>query len=81
MPLEPVVAVPPTDSPVKTVIHEFKPQSLTENGDKADPVDFVSETDVRYAIEKGHKIFINSKTIVTPSARDLGEEKDVFARV
>lgn len=81
IPSERPVAVPPIDSPVKTVIHEFKPQSLTEDGDKADPVDFVSETDVRAAIEKGHKIYINSKTILTPSARDLGEEKDVFARV
>jgi len=43
-------------------------------------MDFVSETDVRSAIERGEKIFITSKTILTPSARDLGEEKDVFAR-
>lgn len=67
-------------SPVKTVIHELRPQSLTENGIKRDPVDFVSETDVRSALEKGAKIYISSKTIVTPAARDLGEEKDVFAR-
>jgi acetaldehyde dehydrogenase (acetylating) len=70
-----------TSSPVKTVIHELRPQSLTENGVKQDPVDFVSETDVRAAIEKGTKIYINSKTILTPAARDLGEEKEVFARV
>jgi ethanolamine utilization cobalamin adenosyltransferase len=44
-------------------------------------VDFVSETDVRSAIEKGEKIYITSKTILTPSARDLGEEKDIFARL
>lgn len=81
VPFEPVAVVPPIDPPVKTVIHEFKPQSLTEHGEDSNPVDFVSETDVRYAIEKGRKIYINSKTIVTPSARDLGEEKDVFARV
>ena len=43
------------------------------------PVDFVSETDVRKAIENGEKIYITSKTILTPSARDLGNEKDVFA--
>ena len=68
-------------SPVKTVIHEFRPQSLTENGFSHDPMDFVSEADVRAAIDKGAKIFITKKTIVTPAARDLGEEKDVFARV
>jgi len=68
-------------SPVKTIIHELRPQSLTENGVRSEPVDFVSETDVRAAIEKGKKIYITAKTILTPSARDLGDEKDVFARV
>jgi acetaldehyde dehydrogenase (acetylating) len=42
--------------------------------------DFVCEDDVRRAIKSGEKIHINSKTIITPAARDLGEEKDVFAR-
>jgi acetaldehyde dehydrogenase (acetylating) len=68
-------------SPVRTVIHELRPQSLTENGATVSPMDFVSETDVRNAIEKGQKIYITAKSILTPSARDLGEEKDVFARV
>src|SRR5436190_824324 len=78
--VEPVTESPPP-SPVKTVIHELRPQSLTENGANVSPVDFVSETDVRNAIEKGVKIYITAKTILTPSARDLGDEKDVFARV
>src|SRR5688500_3303537 len=69
----------PQESPVRTVIHEIRPQSLTENGANRTPMDFVSETDVRLAIERGEKIYINSKTILTPSARDLGNEKDVFA--
>jgi len=38
-------------------------------------VDFVSEDDVRRAINNGEKIYISKKTILTPSARDLGEEK------
>ncbi|HRJ90372.1 MAG TPA: aldehyde dehydrogenase family protein [Pyrinomonadaceae bacterium] len=67
-------------SPVKTIIHELRPQSLTENGSEKTPVDFVSENDVRAAMEKGEKIFIHAKTILTPSARDLGEEKEIFAR-
>ncbi len=71
----------PPDSPVKTIIHELRPQSLTENGVRHEPVDFVSETDVRAAVEKGEKIYITAKTILTPSARDLGEEKEIFARV
>jgi len=71
----------PVESPVKTVIHELRPQSLTENGFSSEPVDFVSENDVRTAVDKGQKIYITAKTILTPSARDLGEEKDIFARV
>ncbi len=67
-------------SPTKTVIHEFKPQNPAENGASKEPVDFVSETDVRTAIDKGIKIYINSKTILTPAARDLGDEKDIFAK-
>ena len=73
--------VQPSISPVKTVIHELRPQTLTENGFSGEPVDFVSENDVRDAIAKGKKIYITAKTIVTPSARDLGDEKDVFAKV
>ena len=80
-PLEPAVPAPQNDSPVRTVIHELRPQSLTDNGFDHTPVDFVSETDVREAIDKGKKIYITDKTILTPSARDLGEEKDIFARV
>ena len=43
--------------------------------------DFVCEEDVKRAIESREKIHINSKTIITPAARELGEERDVFARV
>jgi acetaldehyde dehydrogenase (acetylating) len=68
-----------TDSPVKTIIHELRPQ--TSNGAKPQAVDFVSETDVRVAIEKGEKIYITAKTILTPAARDLGEEKEIFAKI
>jgi hypothetical protein len=39
---------------------------------------FVSETDVRPAITRQEKIFIGPKTIVTPSARDLGLAHEVF---
>jgi acetaldehyde dehydrogenase (acetylating) len=69
-----------TESPVKTIIHELKPQSAA-NGARVSAVDFVSETDVRSAIEKGEKIYVTAKTIITPAARDLGEEKEVFAAI
>ena len=49
------------------------------NGRKA--TDFVSEDDVRRAIQKGEKIYVGDKTIITPAARDLGEPAEIFARV
>ncbi|MGI8495377.1 MAG: aldehyde dehydrogenase family protein [Pyrinomonadaceae bacterium] len=67
-------------SPVTTIIHELNPQSQT-NGAKPKSVDFVSEDDVKQAIEKGEKIYISAKTIITPSARDLGDEKEIFSKV
>ncbi|MEO8572965.1 MAG: aldehyde dehydrogenase family protein [Pyrinomonadaceae bacterium] len=81
LPEPPAAVADSTESPVKTIIHELRPQSLTENGANRTPMDFVSETDVRLAIDKGEKIYITSKTILTPSARDLGNEKDIFATV
>jgi acetaldehyde dehydrogenase (acetylating) len=42
------------------------------------PADFVCEDDVRAAIKAGRKLLIGEKTIVTPSARDLGESTKVF---
>lgn len=41
-------------------------------------VDFVCENDVRSAIRDSRKIFIGPKTILTPSARDLGERENVL---
>ena len=43
-------------------------------------VDFVCEDDVRRAIQKGEKIFVNAKTIITPAARELGDTREVFAK-
>ncbi len=40
--------------------------------------DFVCEDDVRKAIRDGRKIYIRPKTIVTPSARDLGASSDIL---
>ena len=72
---------PQSDSPVKTIIYELRPsENINGNGSKPNAVDFVSEEDVRRAVEKGEKIYVTAKTIITPSARDLGEEKEIFAR-
>jgi hypothetical protein len=45
---------------------------------QAKPADFVCEEDVRLAIRQGHKIVIGERSIVTPAARDLGNQHRVF---
>lgn len=40
--------------------------------------EFVSESDVRTAIRRGEKIYLGPKTIITPSARDLANENQIF---
>jgi acetaldehyde dehydrogenase (acetylating) len=42
------------------------------------PADFVCEDDVRQAVRQGRKIVIGDRTIVTPAARDLGEQHRVL---
>jgi acetaldehyde dehydrogenase (acetylating) len=44
------------------------------------PADFVCEDDVRQALKQNRKIVIGEKTIVTPAARDLGEEHRAFVQ-
>jgi len=70
---------PPPPKIVEPVSKPVAPAAAT-NGHKA-AVDFVSEDDVRRAIQKGDKIYINAKTIITPAARDIGEPAEVFAKV
>ncbi len=41
-------------------------------------VDFVCENDVRSAMQRSAKIYIGSKTIVTPAARDLGNQHGIL---
>jgi hypothetical protein len=41
-------------------------------------MDFVCENDVRMALTKQQKIFIGPKTILTPSARDMGYALEAF---
>jgi acetaldehyde dehydrogenase (acetylating) len=42
------------------------------------PTDFVCEEDVRQALKQNRKVVIGEKTIVTPAARDLGEQHKAF---
>ena len=54
--------------------------SPTAHDEDATPIDFVCEDDVRTAINAGRKLVIHEKTIVTPSARDLGESARIFVQ-
>ncbi len=40
--------------------------------------EFLSENDVRMALTRNRKLYIGPKTILTPSARDLGNEHEIF---
>lgn len=70
--------------PVTTPPLERYEQIEQGNGDAAeppaDPVGFVCEDDVRAASRTNRRIPVNARTIITPSARDLGTELDVFLR-
>jgi acetaldehyde dehydrogenase (acetylating) len=54
-----------------------KEEPGTDSGSRK-PAEFVCEEDVRQAVRAGVKIVLDSRTIVTPAARDLGDEKRVF---
>jgi acetaldehyde dehydrogenase (acetylating) len=54
------------------------PQPDPKPADQA-PLDFVCEEDVRLAIQAGRKLIVSERAIVTPAARDLGEQHRVFS--
>ena len=44
-------------------------------------LEFVSEDDVRSAVSDGRKLPVGASTLITPSARELGNENNIFVRV
>ena len=52
----------------------------TEAAAPTTPADFVCEEDVRQALKQHRKIVIGERTIVTPAARDLGEQHRAFVQ-
>ena len=78
---------PPQSAPAPAASFERPAPPLPTAPTPAAPVssngrvyDFVCEEDVKRAIASREKIYINGKTIITPAARELGEEREVFAR-
>jgi acetaldehyde dehydrogenase (acetylating) len=66
-------AAPPASTGAPGLIEKSE-----SNGHRA--VDFVCEDDVKRALAAGQKIYVNAKTIITPAARELGEQREVFAK-
>jgi acetaldehyde dehydrogenase (acetylating) len=57
------------------------PREKTDPPAQPAPItDFVCEDDVRQAVRHGRKIVIGDRTIVTPAARDLGEQHRIFVQ-
>ncbi len=67
----PIAAGTETRPPYST---ETRPQATQA----ATPLDFVCEEDVRQALKNGRTLVLAERAIVTPAARDLGEQHRVF---
>jgi acetaldehyde dehydrogenase (acetylating) len=69
-------AAPPGQTPSPTPT----PTPTSGAPDAQAPAAFVCEEDVRLAVRAGKKLVVGEKTIITPAARDLGEENKVFVQ-
>jgi acetaldehyde dehydrogenase (acetylating) len=58
----------------------WKPTTPAPGPADGTPVPFVCEDDVRAALRADKKIVVSEQTIITPSARDLGEASRVFVQ-
>lgn len=77
---DPPPALPVTAPPLDRYEDlESGSSSVAEAG--GEPVAFVSEDDVRSALRANRKILVSAKTIVTPSARELGNALEVLVLV
>jgi acetaldehyde dehydrogenase (acetylating) len=68
----------PEPSPKPAPITTAAPQTPHPLPPPVEVAEFLSENDVRIALTRNRKLYIGPKTILTPSARDLGNEHDIF---
>ena len=68
-------------APPLSSFKELEPPKPKAEKKETKPTGFVCEDDVRSAVHSNSKITVGKKTIITPSARDLGEANDVFVVV
>jgi acetaldehyde dehydrogenase (acetylating) len=69
----PAPVPPPAASPAVQDRAAREPASTVEKA-----AEFVCEEDVRQALRQGRKIVIGDRSIVTPAARDLGDQHKLF---
>jgi len=70
--------IPEALSPKPAPIPSAPPPTPHPLPPPVDVAEFLSENDVRMALTRNRKLYIGPKTILTPSARDLGNEHDIF---
>jgi acetaldehyde dehydrogenase (acetylating) len=75
----PVAEAPPR-APAEPVAPPATTQPVPATAATGAPADFLCEDDVRAAIRAGRQLLVGDRTIITPSARDLGEAHRVFIR-
>lgn len=67
---------------IKRLAFESKPLSHAVSDDRREHISnrrkLITETDVRLAISRGKRIKLDKSMIITPLARDLGKENNVF---
>ena len=68
---------PKPEAPAKPTV---SPAAAAATPSAERPAEFVCEDDVRQAVRQGRRIVIGERTIVTPAARDLGEQHRIFVQ-
>ena len=66
------------EPPAKNTPPPALPSTPEVTTDPPEPASFVCEEDIRQAVKNDCKIHVNGKSIITPAARDLGNQKSVL---
>jgi acetaldehyde dehydrogenase (acetylating) len=75
----PVASCSSCSAPAQSKAQDPAPAIATPPAPAA--LEFVCEADVRMAVNRSTKIYVSTKTIITPAARDMASQYDVFITV
>jgi acetaldehyde dehydrogenase (acetylating) len=73
--------IPPAAPAPRPAARPSLPPAVPVEQAKPKAVEFVCEEDVKQAVTKSEKLYVNGKTIITPAARDLGEAREIFVKI